>query len=628
MSSTPPPSSPPPPPPSPTGSGAATGGAGSGTPPAASPATPAGGATAPKPAAPAPGAPGTAKPAAAAAPAKPAAQKIVTTATLGEEEGAEVFDDPAEIAELKKIDIFADIPDSVLQMYPGTVARRRYKAGEVICTEGEGGTTAFYVEEGEVDISIRGMDTDVAPRPRGLLASIGAIFGQGRVSATHKMRDDALLPVDASVDLRYGRRVATLSRGEVFGEMSCLSRAPRSATAIAKTDCELLEILRNMYERLQNSKTFKKRAEDNYRNRALAGHLRNVSIFESLPDEAIERLKAVCELVTVEPGTVIIQEGEAVNGPRKIKLSAGSTPPEASADGMFIIRLGQVRVTKKLAGGELTLAYLTKGDCFGEIGLLGSGARTTSVVAYDHPKTVEGTARAGYKAKPSRVELVKIKQADFTWVITEFPDVKAKLEALARQRVEATEGARRQLFEDKVPQRVEDLGLLQGQGLLMIDLEKCTRCDQCVQACVESHDDGVTRLVREGPRYDNFLVPSRCRMCLDPVCMIGCPVGSIRRTKSLNMLIEDWCIGCGVCANQCPYNSIQMHDRAEFVSTAPKGAGGAPERKEKAVVCDQCSSLPQGPACVYACPHDAAFRVNAREFFQVSVGGREPAGVA
>jgi Fe-S-cluster-containing hydrogenase component 2 len=31
----------------------------------------------------------------------------------------------------------------------------------------------------------------------------------------------------------------------------------------------------------------------------------------------------------------------------------------------------------------------------------------------------------------------------------------------------------------------------------------------------------------------------------------------------------------------------------------------------RAVVCDLCSSLPSGPACVRACPHDAAMRVNA-----------------
>jgi hypothetical protein len=36
---------------------------------------------------------------------------------------------------------------------------------------------------------------------------------------------------------------------------------------------------------------------------------------------------------------------------------------------------------------------------------------------------------------------------------------------------------------------------------------------------------------------------------------------------------------------------------------------------ERAVVCDLCSRLPQGPACVTACPHDAALRVDARANF-------------
>ena len=558
--------------------------------------------------------PAPAKPAAApAAPPKaPAAAKIVTVAALGDEdESTEVLDSPAEIADLRKLDIFADIPESVLQMYPGTVARRKYKPGDVICTEGEGGTTAFYIAEGEVLVSIRSAEhAGRAKRRGGLLAAVGRILGQRTLSSFAPHAADTLVPIDASVDLRFGRLAATLGKGEMFGEMSCLSRAPRSATIIAKTDCVLLEILRNMYERLQNGKTFKARAEQNYRNRALAGHLHNVGIFESLPDEGIERLKNSCELLTVEPGKAIITEGE-------------------DADSMYIIRLGQVRVSKKLAGGELTLAYLGKGDCFGEIGLLGNTKRGTTCTAYSHPTTVMGTDRGTYKAKPSRVELVKIKKSEFDWVTKEYPFVKEKLEAMASGRAAATESAVKQGAFSKAPKQVEDLGLLQGQGLLLIDLERCTRCDQCVQACVESHDDGVTRLVREGPRYDKYLVPSRCRMCMDPVCMIGCPVGSIRRTKDLNMLIEEWCIGCGVCANQCPYNSIQMHDRSEFEAAAKPAAGGAagapaaPDRKEKAVVCDQCSSLPQGPACVYSCPHDAAFRVNARDFFLDAVANAE-----
>ena len=37
------------------------------------------------------------------------------------------------------------------------------------------------------------------------------------------------------------------------------------------------------------------------------------------------------------------------------------------------------------------------------------------------------------------------------------------------------------------------------------------------------------QVIREGLRFDKWLVASSCRSCLDPYCMIGCPVNSIRR---------------------------------------------------------------------------------------------------
>ena len=156
-------------------------------------------------------------------------------------------------------------------------------------------------------------------------------------------------------------------------------------------------------------------------------------------------------------------------------------------------------------------------------------------------------------------------------------------------------------------------GLLEAQSLLILDLERCTRCDQCVRACADAHE-GVSRLIRDGLRWDKYLVATSCRHCKDPLCMVGCPVGSIRRRNNLEIIIEDWCIGCGLCANNCPYGNINMHPFDVQVEDLAHPGKKVAEVRTKATACNLCLDQDE-PSCVYACPHDAAHRVNPREFF-------------
>jgi Fe-S-cluster-containing hydrogenase component 2 len=102
--------------------------------------------------------------------------------------------------------------------------------------------------------------------------------------------------------------------------------------------------------------------------------------------------------------------------------------------------------------------------------------------------------------------------------------------------------------------------------------------------------------------------------------MVGCPVGAIRRRKSLEVIIEDWCIGCGLCANNCPYGNIALHP---FNVMAEDTTGHRAEViKNKATSCDLCTNHAE-PSCVYACPHDAAHRVDPNEFFQKVLGSAD-----
>ena len=81
-------------------------------------------------------------------------------------------------------------------------------------------------------------------------------------------------------------------------------------------------------------------------------------------------------------------------------------------------------------------------------------------------------------------------------------------------------------------------------------------------------------------------------------------------------MIEDHCIGCGLCAKNCPYGNINM---VEFDEQGRPYRPGTQTAKviNKATTCDLCSSIgvdasnsKDEVSCVYACPHAAALRMS------------------
>ena len=102
-----------------------------------------------------------------------------------------------------------------------------------------------------------------------------------------------------------------------------------------------------------------------------------------------------------------------------------------------------------------------------------------------------------------------------------------------------------------------DTGLIHGESVLLIDLETCTRCDDCVRACADTHG-GTPRFIREGQKYRNWSITVACYQCTDPVCMIGCPTGAITRPiGTLEVTVnKDTCIGCHNCVRRCPWGNI------------------------------------------------------------------------
>ena len=491
----------------------------------------------------------------------------------------------------------------------GAAVLHRYRKGETVCEEGEFGSTAYYIVSGTVDIFINNPLAHVRTRP---LAGLFGSFKRMRSFLANDVEDrrvDAherqFIGIDADVDLPVRRPLAQLGPGDLFGEMTCRTYQPRSATVQTREPCVMVEMLRVILDMLVGNRqpseatkatskvkmptfkgtSFKAELDKKYRERSLANHLRSVPLFASVSEDFLEHLRQTVELVSFNQGQVICKEGE-------------------DADAFYLIRSGMVRVSHQMPGGEIVRTYLSRGDYFGEIGLLRSIKRTATCAALD------------------AVDVVKIPAPEFNSMLEKFPGVRAQLEPVAAARLAADQ-------QKTVPAglRLDDFlnqGLFEAQNLLLIDLDNCTRCDACVRACATAHD-GVSRLLRDGLRYDHFLVATACRSCRDPLCMTQCPVGSIRRKENLEIIIEDWCIGCGKCAELCPYGNINMHplETIKEVKTEIKGKDGAPsqvkiEKKKtttyKANTCDLCTQL-SVPSCVYACPHDAAKRVDPQRFF-------------
>jgi len=487
--------------------------------------------------------------------------------------------EPVAVSELKQLPFFQKVSGTFLELNGNAVIKRHFKAGEIICREGDYGSTAFYIIEGKVQIFLSTPMAHVSTGggATGFISSLTS-FLTGADRHKPGTSHPRSIPCDASVDLPYDNPVAELGPGELFGEMTCMNLYPRSATVRASTDCVMYEMLRNVLDVIQRNKTLRAELEANYRRRALDDHLRTVPLFESLSPDFIESLASRVELVRLSKGDVICRQGEI-------------------ADAFYLVRIGFVKVTEEHPGGDLVRAYLGKGGYFGEIGLLTNGLRTATVTALDH------------------VELLRIGGEAFHDMLDRFPAIKRDLTAVARDREEQNSrhmaGVTGVALDSFLNQ-----GLMEANSLLLIDLEKCTRCDNCVRACADAHD-GVTRLIREGLRFENYLVATSCRQCRDPLCMVGCPVGSIRRRNSLEIVIEDWCVGCGLCAQNCPYGNINMHPFEVMLKdvTAPKGAKAVIKRK--ATSCDLCTEHAE-PSCVYACPHDAAHRADPNQFFKLS----------
>jgi Fe-S-cluster-containing hydrogenase component 2/CRP-like cAMP-binding protein len=384
-------------------------------------------------------------------------------------------------------------------------------------------------------------------------------------------------------DLAGADDVVTLGPGQFFGEIGALNGWPQSVTVKALTPCVVVQIRVPALRLLKRqSSTFRKKIDAVYRERALLPQLRACPVFKACPDALLAGLAERVDLVSCKPGETVIEEG-------------------APVDALYVVRSGFMRLSRRMGQGRATVTYLSKGMSVGEVELLIDGLENARFTV----------SSVGYG------ELVRIARSDLEEVLREAPVSEQELWRAAVARIKET-GAH--LADPRSSEFVEfalDKGLVEGNSILVMNLDVCTRCDDCVRACADTHG-GRPRFVREGDRYDNLLIAKSCYHCQDPVCLIGCPTGAIRRANVGDVveIKEQICIGCATCHDNCPYDAIVMQDTGTTWpdDALPKALRGSP--RAVASKCDLCYTSSAGPACVRNCPHHCAFRVGSIEEFR------------
>ncbi|MDH5678200.1 MAG: cyclic nucleotide-binding domain-containing protein [Nitrospinota bacterium] len=407
------------------------------------------------------------------------------------------------------------------------------------------------------------------------------------------------------------RKVRTLGAGELLGEMSVLSGTPRHAEVTCAEDAFLLRIEKEEFLAfLDEAPVAKERLDAEYRRRSLTSALKALDVFSVIEGPTIETLAQKVELVVAQKGEVIFSPGQMADAIYLIrdgfvKLSRDSLDTESE---FFDSRFDKVSFNPKAEPRikEYILAYMGQGAYFGEVALF-----------HNRPRVATATAL-------TRTELVKINKVDFDKLLFRYPEVRAELQKLAESRYLSAPGLAREADQDMVRWATSQ-DIFGSDAVLFLDLNHCARCLNCITACAKLHD-GVTRITHNGIRYKNILIPTSCRHCRQPTCMIGCPTGAIQRDKTGEVYHLDTCIGCGTCARGCPFGNISI---VEIKERQP-GLAGMVQRllglasdgktKRKAVKCDMCKDY-KYRGCQHNCPTKAIVSARPSEYFTGASGG-------
>ncbi len=526
--------------------------------------------------------------------------------SFGEHSGILELSERMTPSQLKAFEPLKNYDDDFLKKISPDISLANWKKGTALYEEGSYIDIAFYVVEGMLSVQAPSLRFQ-AEQARPIYDTERTMVGPPPVSKSTKPSKSTSEAVDqtvfqqqlsrnkpgasevtflATMDIQVsGGETISLGPGSFAGELGASIGWPQPATAQTSMPCKLLQIRMPALKLMKRkSAELKNQIDKLYRDNALLFQLQSSPLFEGCDREFLKELKDRVELISCGSNETIATEGDP-------------------ADSLYLVRSGFIKLSQNLERGPLVVTYLSKGMTLGETELLIDGINSWRLTA----QSVE------------HAELVKLSKADFEALLERHPSARDRLWQSAVARIKEAGYGKRDIRHSQFLDTALKEGMIEGSSVLVIDLDTCTRCDDCVRACAETHD-GIPRFVREGNKYENLLITRACNHCRDPVCLVGCPTGAIRRASAGDVVeIDDaLCIGCRACANNCPYDAITMRETGLTwpADALPSGLRG----KERIIAtkCDLCNSTGHDPACVSNCPHDCAIRVGqVDDFFKL-----------
>ncbi|MBX3162654.1 MAG: cyclic nucleotide-binding domain-containing protein [Deltaproteobacteria bacterium] len=362
--------------------------------------------------------------------------------------------------------------------------------------------------------------------------------------------------------------------GNFFGEAALLGRGERTATVTTETDVVLLEIEKHRFDLLtRRYKSVREHLEGVYHARAIATYMRTHRYLSMLDDASRAELGRGARLK-------LFQRGDQI------------TKKDDPADTILVLKDGVVKATRHSGGQVSILAYFNTHDV---VGVSDGVTRDFGLEAVGQCEVIFLPRNAFSLTMGRHTEVAKHFGKDDMIRKAAMTDLKGTVMMAAQAFLSAG---------------------VEVESLLVINLDRCVRCGNCVRACHSRHT--YTRLDRRGPifrrrakldarQHEHIMLPASCRHCRDPECMIGCPTGAIQRFADGDVDINDNCIGCQNCARKCPYGNITMRPLAEKDRPSP-------EVTQRAIKCNLCRGY-EYSNCVHECPRGALLRVDPLRYF-------------